>query len=210
MRKINFVEGEFYHIYNRGVDKRKIFSDKYDLKRFFKSMSEFNTIKPIGSIFENSFRRKREGTRDRQLIQFVAYCINPNHFHFILSEKEKDGIKKFMQRLGTGYTMYFNEKYKRSGALFQGRFKSNHIDSNEYLLHASAYVNLNNLIHKYNKNDFVMSSWNEYVNNEYKFCTKEIVLGQFKNRLKYKKFAQDSLRDSIKRKEILKELEQTN
>ena len=58
MRKVRFAEGEFYHIYNRGVDKRPIFLDIEDMKRFYQSMEEFNTKKPIGSIFENSFAKK--------------------------------------------------------------------------------------------------------------------------------------------------------
>src|SRR3989344_6008505 len=119
MRKMAFLPGEYYHIYNRGVDKRNIFSDKKDLGRFFQSMKEFNTKNPIGSLYENSF---------------VNYCLNPNHYHFLLTPLVEKGVEKFMQRLGTGYTMYFNERNKRSGSLFQGKFKSKHINSNEYLL----------------------------------------------------------------------------
>ena len=143
-RKVNLVQGEHYHVYNRGVDKRKIFSDKSDLIRFFQSMREFNTENPIGSLYENQFVKKKLGDSSSKLVQFVAYCLNPNHYHFILTPLVDKGIEKFMQRLGTGYTMYFNEKDKRSGSLFQGKFKSKHIHSNEYLLRVSAYVNLNN------------------------------------------------------------------
>ncbi len=78
----------------------------------------------------------------------IAYCLNPNYFHFILEEILEKGIEKFMQKLGGGYPRYFNEKHHRTGALFQGKFKSVHIDSDEYLLHVSAYVNnLNICIH---------------------------------------------------------------
>src|SRR3989344_9447893 len=109
-RKVNLVQGEYYHIYNRGVDKRNIFSDKFDLQRFFQSINEFNTKNPIGSLYENSFVREKElGGRTSKLVQFVAYCLNPNHYHFILTPLVEKGIEKFMQRLGTGYTMYFNE-----------------------------------------------------------------------------------------------------
>src|ERR1700686_1992234 len=136
-RKVNLVEGEYYHIYNRGVDKRNIFSDKSDLQRFLQSMKEFNTLDPIGSLYENSFIKKKElrgelGGSSSKLVQFVAFCLNPNHYHFILTPLAEKGIEKFMQRLGTGYTMYFNEKNKRSGSLFQGKFKSKHINSNAY------------------------------------------------------------------------------
>lgn len=77
------------------------------------------------------------------MVKFIAYCINPNHYHFILQQVSEKGIEKFMQRLGMGYAKYFNNRRKRSGTLFQGKFKARHIDSNEYLLHVSSYVNLN-------------------------------------------------------------------
>ena len=203
-RKVNLVQGEYYHIYNRGVDKRNIFSDKFDLQRFFQSINEFNTKNPIGSLYENSFVREKElGGRTSKLEQFVAYCLNPNHYHFILTPLVDKCIEKFMQRLGTGYTMYFNEKNKRSGSLFQGKFKSKHINSNEYLLQVSAYVNLNN----YDKNGIIkkslnISSWIEYTQpNNINFCKKSIILGQFKSRKEYEKFDLEALTITYERKD---------
>ena len=209
IRKVAFVENEFYHIYNRGVDKRPIFSDKHDLERFFQSMHAFNTINPIGSIFEKSFNKKKKGKSDPPLVQFIAYSLNPNHFHFILTQLEERGIEKFMHRLGTGYTMYFNEKRGRSGSLFQGRFKANHINSNEYLLYASAYVNLNNKVHKYSSEALTKSSWEEYIEakSDFGFCNKDLTLGQFKNRKDYDTFALESLQNMLRKKEFLKKLE---
>lgn len=154
MRKVPFINGEFYHIYNRGVDKRDIFSNQYDLDRFFQSMDNFNIVEPIGSIYEHSFQNQKKSpqlgssTPKLKLVNFVCYCLNPNHYHFILEQVSDKGIEKFMQRIGTGYTNYFNEKNKRSGSLFQGRFKASHVASNEYLLHLSAYVNLNDKVHQ--------------------------------------------------------------
>ena len=210
IRKTAFVENEFYHIYNRGVDKRPVFSDKNDLERFFLSMQEFNALKPIGSIFENSFNKNKDGKNDPQLVQFIAFCLNPNHFHFILVQLEERGIEKFMHRLGTGYTKYFNERCSRSGALFQGRFKANHINSNEYLLHASVYVNLNYKVHKLKpSNNLFQSSWNEYLDENYpSICSKDMILDQFKSRKKYEKFAESTL-DTIlkKRRDLVTELE---
>jgi len=207
MRKVAFVEKEFYHIYNRGVDKRSIFSDKYDMQRFFQSMQEFNTIEPIGSIFENSFSKNRENKTkqmDSPLVQFVAYCLNPNHFHFILTQLEERGIEKFMHRLG-GYTKYFNEKHSRSGSLFQGTFKATHINSNEYLLHASVYVNLNYKVHKVKEGEGLFrSSWNEYMdNNSSGICSKDIILGQFKNEEKYIDFASDTFASILEKREMV-------
>ena len=117
--------------------------------------------------------------------------------------------------MGTGYTRYFNDKYKRTGALFQGKFKSIHVDSNEYLLHVSAYVNLNDRVHKLNQfggkaSKFLLgseSSWREYTGEGKKgFCEKGIILEQFKNRVDYKKFAEDSLRDIVERRDTSADL----
>lgn len=208
-RKINFATGEFYHIFNRGVDKRSIFSDINDVKRFFQSMEEFNTKEPIGSIYENSFLKKDQlelGSEASKLVDFVCYCLNPNHYHFVLKQVLDNGIEKFLQRIGTGYTKYFNNRYKRTGSLFQNVFKSSHINSNEYLLHISVYVNLNNRVHKINSN-LNLSSWNEYTNKvKNNFCKNNIILEQFNNLNEYETFAEDSLKDILKRKENEKEL----
>jgi len=211
VRKVPFVNNEYYHIYNRGIDKREIFNESQDLNRFLQSMIEFNTIDPIGSIFENSFRKEKSlgsltSKRDKPLIDIVCFCINPNHFHFILTPIVDKGIEKFMHRLGTGYTKFFNGKYLRSGALFQGTFKSIHINSNEYLLHVSAYINLNSRVHKLRNEApkfFNRSSWEEYTSENYNgFCKKDIVLDQFNNVSEYKKFAESSLNDILERKEM--------
>jgi len=194
MREINFVTGEFYHIFNRGVDKREIVSDLHDVNRFLQSMIEFNNVDGVGSIYENSFRQKNEIKKQRNnLVDFVAYCINPNHYHFILRQKTENGISQFMKKLG-GYSGYYNLRHKRSGSLFQGPFKAVHIDSNEYLLHLSVYVNLNFHKHKlgYRVAKFVKSSWGEYTNESIDgFCKKDIILKQFKNKKEYKDFSED-------------------
>jgi len=214
-RKVPLVTGEFYHIYNRGVDKRTVFSDESDLERCMKSLEDFNVIEPIGSIYEKSFADKRFGgqaSKSGKLVNFVAYCVNPNHYHFLLEQVADNGIEKFMHRLGTGYTRYFNEKEKRSGSLFQGRFKAVHIDSNEYLLHASAYVNLNDRVHQLGGQASKLvqsrSSWGEYKGeSKSNFCSKGIILEQFKNAKEYQKFAESSVEDTMERRADLREME---
>lgn len=213
-RKTSFAVEEHYHIYNRGVDKRIIFVDGHDMRRFFQSMIEFNTIAPIGSLYENSFLQLGSLTAKlkERLVNIIAYCLNPNHFHLILEQLVDGGISEFMKRLGGGYTGYFNKKHKRGGSLFQGVFKDIHIDSNEYLLHASAYVNLNDQVHQLGGEtpELVesMSSWGEYMNKEIKgICEKEIILGQFKDINEYKEFAFSSLESIIQKKEELKDFD---
>lgn len=218
MRKTPFEIGEYYHIYNRGVDKRTIFLDEDDVRRFYNSVEEFNVLEPIGSLYENSFTKRlgseasKSDTESDVLVSLVAHCANPNHFHLILRQESERGIEKFMQRIGTGYTKYFNNKYERSGSLFQGVFKSIHVDTNEYLLHLSAYVNLNDRVHQLgseaSKLVQSMSSWGEYADERVKgICEKDIILEQFRNRDEYKEFALSSLESIIKRKEDLKGIE---
>lgn len=205
VRKHSFVQGEYYHIYNRGVDKRDIILDLYDLQRLQQSFLEFNTIEPIRSIYENSFKKEKEelGSKASKLVDIIAYCVNPNHFHLILTPLVENGIEKFMQRIG-GYTKYFNIRYKRSGRLFQDKFKSKHINNNKYLLHVSAYVNMNNrdslgsLASKLS-----VSSLEEYLSTPTS-CNTTIVLGQFKDSKEYEKFAYSSWKDTCKRKADLK------
>ena len=211
MRKIKFANGEFYHVYNRGVDKRNIFADKYDVERFFQGMDEFNTLQPIGSLYESSFLATEVKTKrkSKKLINFIAYCLNPNHYHFILEQLVDNGISQFMKRLGGGHSWYFNNRYKRSGALFQGQFKAKHIDSNEYLLRLSAYVNLNFKVHQLGDRvaKLVRSSWEEYtLSSQVKFCKKDIILSQFNSSKEYKAFALDALPDLMERKQREKEV----
>lgn len=205
------MEGEIYHIYNRGVDKRTIFKDYKDLERFFQGMVEFNQEMPIGSIHENAFRKDKAGTQlgspTSKLVDFVCYCLNPNHFHFVLRQVGERGVEKFMQRLGTGYTKYFNTRHERSGALFQGKYKSSHVDTDAYLLHVSAYVNLNDKCHKFEDGSVLSkSSWEEYMGNSgAQLCEKGVVLDRFSNSDEYREFAENSLADILERKEMQRE-----
>ncbi len=213
MRKIQFTNEEHYHVFNRGVDKRTVVQDEEDMKRFIQSMEEFNVLDPIGSIYENSLRKRdplgslaSKGKEKTRMVDFICYCINPNHYHFLVKQVVDKGVEKFMHRFGTGYTKFFNQKYNRSGALFQGSYKAVPIDSNEYLLHVSAYINLNNRVHHLGSGSLASKmSWEEYTGKvDDAFCEKGIVLDQFKNKNDYRKFAEASLEDIIARKDMEK------
>ncbi|HDQ22785.1 MAG TPA: hypothetical protein ENN28_02300 [Candidatus Uhrbacteria bacterium] len=110
MRKVKFENGKFYHIYNRGVDKREVFEDEGDYERFLKYIKEIlsSEAKPF------SRRLSLEGA-----VELICYCLNPNHYHLILRQLKENGISNFMHLLATSYTMFFNTKYQRSGSLFQ-------------------------------------------------------------------------------------------
>ena len=208
MRNLSFSEKEFYHLYNRGVDKRPIFLSSGDLERFFECMNVLNREKSIGSL--RDLPRHSVSGAETKLVEFVAYCLNPNHYHFLIEQIAEKGIERFMHKLGMAHSKYINAKYQRSGALFQGSFKAIHVDSNEYLLHVSAYVNLNDRVHRYKDNSITKSSWNEYLQDESipGICKKDTILKQFENKEKYKKFAESTLEDMVERKILIKELEE--
>ena len=209
MRKVQFANGEYYHLFNRGVDKREIFLDQKDLDRFLQSMSEFNTLIPIGGIYAASFHKNNSlrnlVSKTGKLVNFICYCLCPNHYHFILRQSTDRGIEKFMHRLGLGYTNYFNKKHQRTGSLFQGTFKANHVDSNEYLLYASAYVNLNYKVHQLTSG-FSCSGWEDYIQSQRKnkFCDTDVILNQFANVSEYKNFAENIVLIARERKELEK------
>jgi putative transposase len=191
MRKFIFANEEYYHIYNRGVDKREAFLDDYDYVRFLKNLREFNSeLIREERLRRSEFDSDSESNSEDQFVDIVAYCLNPNHYHLILKQNKEKGIERFMQKIGTGYTNYFNKKYKRSGSLFQGKFKGIHIDSNEYLLYLSAYVNKNNFIHNYldnNKNE---------KNGEWRYCSSLDYLGKRNGILCNKKIILDQFAES--------------
>lgn len=146
MNRDPFVTGGIYHIYNRGTDKRDIFLDDNDHKRFIKSLLFFNNKGAIDlrALKESNTEMAPPEPKER-LAGILAYCLMPNHYHLLVRETEKDGITHFMRKLGTGYTMYFNARYERSGVLFQGQFKSVLLDKDSYLQYIPHYIHLNPL-----------------------------------------------------------------
>lgn len=184
-RKISFSEGEYYHIYNRGTDKRVVYSSHDDYMRFLALMYICNNIAPV-NIREQfpkgvSFVKLKDITRDETLVDVGAYCLMPNHFHILVKEKKEEGITKFISKLATGYSMYFNSKYERTGKLFEGVFKATHVNENIYLKHLFSYIHLNPIkifdpkwkedgIIDYNKakkylKDYKYSSYLDYLGN---------------------------------------------
>ena len=147
MKKPQFTQDQIYHIYNRGVEKRKIFLDKQDYLRFIHNLFTLNNENIITNNsydFSNKLNKNESKSR-KLLVEILAFTLMPNHFHLLLRQKENNGIVKFMQKLGTGYSMYFNQKNKRVGGLFQGRFKAVIIDNDAHFWHIPTYIHLNPL-----------------------------------------------------------------
>jgi len=222
-RKFNFTDGEIYHVYSRGVDKRIIFRNKKDLSRFIQCALEFNIAESVGGLFRSSLLKNqvlRGIASQNQLVSIINFCLNPNHFHLTLRQECERGIEKFMQRLGTGYVMYFNREVARSGPLFQGKFKARHVENNDYLLHLSSYINQNDLVHGIPLKGKASlweswTSWSEYVGGELgpaqkvfgNICEPSIILDQFAKPEEYRSFARASLRISQEKKMEKKERE---
>ena len=120
IRKIQFVNNEYYHVLNRGVDKRTIYESKEDMYYFFTRLATLNTTDNTSSSKDKRKNIKDEIVSDEggELVSMVAYCLLPNHFHLLLKQNIEEGISKFMQRISTSYTKFFNEKYHRTGSLF--------------------------------------------------------------------------------------------
>ncbi|HAE36793.1 TPA: hypothetical protein DCX66_03500 [Candidatus Nomurabacteria bacterium] len=180
-RRQPLITGQMYHIYNRGVDKRDIFSDKNDIYRFLESIKEFNREDKIISLANiRKFNQIEalplsERENKKPLVEIIGYCLNPNHFHFILRQVSDNGISKFMHKLQGGYSYYFNVKNTRSGSLFQGKFKSQIIVNENYFNKLIGYVNKNYLIHNIpeNKNQLVFSGDFEYENKKFDIISKK-------------------------------------
>ncbi len=143
------AEGEWYHCYNRGVDRRRVFSSKRDSERFLILMLLSNSTRAIRSSNAHRYTSLASLCADEKidmgspLVDIGAYCLMPNHVHFVMKEIRAGGIALFMQRLFTGYTMYFNTQHNRTGALFAGTYKSKHLFSDRYFKHAIHYVHMN-------------------------------------------------------------------
>jgi len=141
-RKIEFAEGEYYHVYSRGVERRKIFMDEDDYERFTRLLYAANSTMPV-------HLGRRQGValadipRGGPIVAIGAWCLMPNHFHLLLKEIKENGISEFLHKLLTAYSMYFNIKYQRKGSLFEGPFSAKHLDSDRYLKHQYAYIHLN-------------------------------------------------------------------
>lgn len=148
-----FSIGEYYHLYSRGVDKRSIFIDDHDKNRFVKTLFVSNGRTPF--VFrEIGDKNLSDIKMGEKIVAIGSYCLMPNHFHIVVKEITEDGISEFMKKLLTGYSMYFNKRHNRTGRLFEGVFKAEHVDSDEYLKYIFSYIHLNPV-------KLVQSDWKE-------------------------------------------------
>ena len=214
MRKVQFVNGEYYHIYNRTIEEIPLFKTEEDYLKFLKNLKDFNNksfyeerkniIATKGFKELGSFLGKME-----KVVSILSYSLISNHFHFILKQLTDGGISKFMHKLGVSYTNYSNKIHKRRGPLFQGAFRAIHIDNNDYLLWLCGYINGNVEIHKAGEaKNYKWSSFKHLLGLEESEILDDtnIILSQFDNQEKFENFVKTVINESRKRKDLEKYL----
>lgn len=205
LRTTPLITGQYYHVFNRGINKQPIFSKRREYKRALGAFQfySFTTQKLRLSKFLLLSQTERERlwiqmtNINNRLVDILCYCLMPNHFHFLLEQRIDNGISKFMSDFQNSYTRYFNTSHRGIGPLLQGQFKAVRIEDDEQLLHLSRYIHLNpytSFIVKDIENllEYTWSSLPEYISKiEAAFCNKEQILSQFSSPEAYKSFVFD-------------------
>ena len=144
-RRTPFAPNEWYHCFSRGIDGRTIFETEDDFQRYEELLYLANDTKPVdrAAIRTLSHEEIFGLPRKESLVSIGARCLMNNHPHLLLKEEVEGGISSFMQKIGTGYTMYFNIKRERIGNLLVGPFRSKHITDDRYLRRVVQYIHLN-------------------------------------------------------------------
>lgn len=162
-KTIPLANNEFYHIVNRGVEKRNIFLDDEDRLRFINSLLVFNDHRPAPWNLRKFWENHEQGTfykytPEKPFVEIHAVVLMPNHFHLLLKQIREHGISQFMRKIG-GYASYFNKRYQRVGSLFQGRFKVKFIETERQLINTYIYIHTNPI-------ELVEPQWKEFkINN---------------------------------------------
>jgi len=193
-RTTPLINSHYYHVFNRGVEKRKIFLNNRDFSRFLKTLS-FYQNENVKHRFSWRDRSGKNTENTTNITDIIAYCLMPNHFHLLLKQTKKEGITTLLRRSCNSYTKYFNTKHKRIGPLFQGVFKAKLIESDEQLIHTMRYIHLNPFVKKPRTRplDYPYSSYNEYLGDDNLLCSKSFINDWFKTRESFKTFHEDHL-----------------
>jgi putative transposase len=206
-----FGENEMYHVYNRGVEKRIIFTDKRDYAVFLSFLKyalladEENKQEDIVDVQQISdaqrFNLRRLGLSGK--LDLVSYCLMPNHFHLLFFQHDPDAITKLMRSVATGYSIYFNKRHNRTGSLFQGVYKASRINSDAYWAHITRYIHLNPLDIGKDYQTYDYSSFPVYMGvRQQEWVKPDIVLGGFRSPKAYKKFVESYIPYRKELKEI--------
>lgn len=208
MAQAILAEEEYYHVVNRGVRKDTIFHDKRDYARFLYLILHFQgeySSTNVGRSVTHFIKTGSFGLRDETLkkiiqlrtVELVAFCLMPNHFHLELKQIGENSISKYMQRVLGAYAKYYNEKYAKTGHVFQGKFRRVLVENNNQLLHLSAYIHKNpSELPGWRKreHEYEWSSLQDYVgdNRWGKLLANEVIMEQFDNKNEYLQFIRTS------------------
>ncbi len=194
-----FANDCYYHIYNRGVEKRTIFLEEKDYLRFLETIN-FYRVSPQ-PVKLSDFRRLKttikEIEKQDELIKIFSYCLMPNHFHLLVKQVSEGGVSAFTRKVSDSYTRYFNPKYGRVGSLFQGKFKAKLVENDEYLLQVSKYIHRNPLpLPMWEGRVYPYSSYGYYIFGEqHPFCDIEFISDYFSKtnpNLNYQSFVEEA------------------
>jgi len=152
IKRPQLVNNEIYHIVTRAIEELKLFLGQKDYLRMIHDLFEFNDENPVISTYRKP--RRINGTRTvlvplkvkkkrKMLVEILAFCLMPNHVHLLVRQLREGGISKFMRKIGAGYVNYYNQKYKRGGHLFRGRYRIIHIKTQEQLKTIFVYIHTN-------------------------------------------------------------------
>ena len=204
-RNIPFVSNQIYHVFNRSIASQPIFVDRRDYERVMELVNYYRFKKPP-LRFSHYKRLSKEQKKEYEnsfvinkspMLEILAYCIMPNHVHFLLQPKINSAVSDFMRNLQNSYSKYFNTKRKRTGSLFQFMFKAVRMETDEQLIHVSRYIHLNPttsyLIEAENLERYEWSSFKDYVSDIQSNVNKEMVLSHFKSEQDYRKFVFDQI-----------------
>ncbi|MCL5675655.1 MAG: hypothetical protein M1120_00830 [Patescibacteria group bacterium] len=206
LRKTILATGEYYHIYNRSVQKLPIFNGKLECNQFLESVGYYSQSNP--PVKFSAYRKNRERypiVLENKIVTVVNYCLIPNHFHFTLCQNTEGGIKEFISKISNSYAHYFNIKNKNIGPVFENNFQAVHIETNEQLIHLSVYIHLNPvtsfLVEK--PEDYLYSSYRSYIGLETsKIINPSVVLDQYSSIEDYKKLVMEQKEDQRMRDKI--------
>ena len=203
-RNVFLGNNEFYHVLNRGITSQKVFNSEKNYFQFIDRMNYYRNVSPLMSYAQffdlpMSIRLnilEEAQASGEQLVEIVAYCLMPNHFHLILKQISNNGISNFVAKLTNSYTRYYNIKHHRLGPILQGRFKAVLVESDEQLIHLSRYIHLNpysaGLVSTLDElKQFSYSSLANYLFGQKGFCVPNVVLDQFSDRDDYWRFVTD-------------------
>ncbi|MBU1200266.1 transposase [Patescibacteria group bacterium] len=211
-RKTPLFTGGIYHVFNKGIDGRKTFSDKTDYERavrcidFYHFSDRFCKLSRFLTLTTKKQQQIFEQTQEK-LVEIYCYCLMPNHFHLLIKQLADGGVSKYLSDFQNSYTRYHNKRQERTGQLFMNQFKAVRVTTDEQLMHVSRYIHLNphtgSVVNSLKElRLYPWSSLKEYLKIDGGFCKKEVIVSPPFNEHSYWKFVGDQADYQKQLKEI--------